>query len=93
MPEVIRKNPADIVTKVNDYTWDIPTSYKKGMRVPGRIFVSQKLLTNLERETFEQTANVATLPGIQKYSMAMPDAHSGYGFPIGGVAALTGTQV
>jgi tRNA-splicing ligase RtcB len=88
MPEAIRKDVADIVTKVNDYTWDIPTSYKKGMRVPGRIFVSRKLLTKLERETFEQTANVATLPGIQKYSMAMPDAHSGYGFPIGGVAAF-----
>lgn len=88
MSEVISKNPADIVTKVNDYTWDIPTSYKKGMRVPGRIFVSSKLLASLERETLEQTANVATLPGIQKYSMAMPDAHSGYGFPIGGVAAF-----
>ncbi len=88
MPEALRKDPADIVTKVNDYTWDIPTSYKQGMRVPGRIFVSSKLLANLERETLEQTANVATLPGIQKYSMAMPDAHSGYGFPIGGVAAF-----
>ena len=88
MPEAIRKDVADIVTKVNDYTWDIPTSYKKGMRVPGRIFVSSKLLANLEHETLEQTANVATLPGIQKYSMAMPDAHSGYGFPIGGVAAF-----
>ena len=88
MQEVIRRNPSDIVTKVNDYTWDIPMSYKLGMRVPGRIFVSSKLLANLERETIEQTANVATLPGIQKYSMAMPDAHSGYGFPIGGVAAF-----
>jgi tRNA-splicing ligase RtcB (3'-phosphate/5'-hydroxy nucleic acid ligase) len=88
MPEAIRKDVADIVTKVNDYTWDIPTTYKKGMRVPGRIFVSSKLLANLEHETLEQTANVATLPGIQKYSMAMPDAHSGYGFPIGGVAAF-----
>ncbi len=88
MQEAIRKDAADIVTKVNDYTWDIPMSYKEGMRVPGRIFVSSKLLANLERETLEQTANVATLPGIQKYSMAMPDAHSGYGFPIGGVAAF-----
>ncbi|MDO8725644.1 MAG: RtcB family protein [Candidatus Methanoperedens sp.] len=88
MPEAIRKDVTDIVTKVNDYTWDIPTTYKKGMRVPGRIFVSSKLLANLEYETLEQTANVATLPGIQKYSMAMPDAHSGYGFPIGGVAAF-----
>ncbi len=88
MQEAIRKDAADIVTKVNEYTWDIPMSYKEGMRVPGRIFVSSKLLANIERETLEQTANVATLPGIQKYSMAMPDAHSGYGFPIGGVAAF-----
>jgi tRNA-splicing ligase RtcB len=58
------------------------------MRVPGRIFVSPKLLASLEQETLDQTANVATLPGIQKYAMAMPDAHSGYGFPIGGVAAF-----
>ncbi len=82
------KDAASLLTKVNDYTWDIPMSYKSGMRVPGRIFVSRKLLENLEHETLEQTANVATLPGIQKYAMAMPDAHSGYGFPIGGVAAF-----
>ncbi len=88
MPETKSKDAAGFVTKVNDYTWDIPMSYKQGMRVPGRLFVSEKLLANLERETLEQTANVATLPGIQKYSMAMPDAHSGYGFPIGGVAAF-----
>lgn len=88
MPETKGKDAAGIVTKVNDYTWDIPMSYKQGMRVPGRLFVSSKLLSNLEHETLEQTANVATLPGIQKYSMAMPDAHSGYGFPIGGVAAF-----
>ncbi len=79
---------ADILTKVNDYTWDIPVSYKPGMRVPGRIFVSSRLLESLERDTLEQTSNVATLPGIQKFAMAMPDAHSGYGFPIGGVAAF-----
>ncbi len=86
MPE--RKDAASILTKVNDFTWDIPLSYKQGMRVPGRLFVSSKLLQSLEHETLEQTANVATLPGIQKYAMAMPDAHSGYGFPIGGVAAF-----
>jgi tRNA-splicing ligase RtcB len=77
-----------ILTKVNDHTWDIPITYKQGMRVPGRIFVSGKLLVGLEHETLEQISNVATLPGIQKYAMAMPDAHSGYGFPIGGVAAF-----
>ena len=86
MPEIIKKDAASHVTKVNDYTWDIPQT--AGMRVPGRIFVSQKLLDSLDHETLLQTANVAALPGIQKYAMAMPDAHSGYGFPIGGVAAF-----
>ncbi len=88
MSDANKKDAESITTKINDYTWDIPVSYKPGMRVPGRIFVSRKLLSSLEHETLEQTANVATLPGIQKYSMAMPDAHSGYGFPIGGVAAF-----
>jgi tRNA-splicing ligase RtcB len=58
------------------------------MRVPGRIFVSAALREMVEPGTVDQVANVATLPGIVKYSMAMPDAHLGYGFPIGGVAAF-----
>ncbi|MEA1944912.1 MAG: RtcB family protein [Euryarchaeota archaeon] len=76
------------LTRVTDYIWDIPMDYMDKMRVPGRLFLSRRLLEGLESETLKQTANVATLPGIQKYSMAMPDAHPGYGFPIGGVAAL-----
>jgi len=88
MPEETQIDAGSILTKINDYTWDIPQDYKPGMRVPGRIFVSRALLSSLEKETIEQTANVATLPGIQKYAMAMPDAHTGYGFPIGGVAAF-----
>ncbi|WMW24272.1 RtcB family protein [Methanolobus sediminis] len=78
----------DILTKVNDNTWEVPGNYKPGMNVPGRIFVSKPLLEILEPETIDQVANVASLPGIQKYSMAMPDAHLGYGFSIGGVAAF-----
>lgn len=84
----MEKSVKDILNKVDDYTWEVPVNFKPGMRVPGRIFVSQKLLGSLEYDTVVQTANVATLPGIQKYAMAMPDAHSGYGFPIGGVAAF-----
>ncbi|MDI3486803.1 MAG: hypothetical protein PWQ50_2023, partial [Methanolobus sp.] len=78
----------DILTKVNDNTWEVSGNYKPGMNVPGRIFVSKPLLDILEPETIDQVANVASLPGIQKYSMAMPDAHLGYGFSIGGVAAF-----
>lgn len=82
------KNVESIVQKINDYTWKIPIEYKSGMRVPGIMFLSTELLQKLESETLDQIANVATLPGIQKYSMAMPDAHPGYGFSIGGVAAF-----
>lgn len=81
-------DPAIKLEKVDEDIWELPISYKEGMRVPGRIFLSEVLLGNLENEAVDQVANVATLPGIQKYSMAMPDAHVGYGFPIGGVAAF-----
>jgi len=72
-----------------DEIWELPLTYMKGMRVPGRLFLSRLLLDDIDDRTLEQVANVATLPGIQEYSMAMPDAHLGYGFPIGGVAAFT----
>jgi tRNA-splicing ligase RtcB len=74
--------------QVDDDTWEMPQECKPGMRVPGKIFLSRTLLDRLENEALEQVANVAALPGIRKYSMAMPDAHVGYGFPIGGVAAF-----
>jgi tRNA-splicing ligase RtcB len=75
-------------TKVNDYTWDIPTSFKAGMRVPARIFVSEALLKAMDLQVYDQITNVATLPGIINHAFCMPDGHSGYGFPIGGVAAM-----
>ncbi len=68
--------------------WELSASAKKGMRVPARIFLSKKLLEDVEDGAVEQVANVAFLPGIYKHSVAMPDMHFGYGFPIGGVAAL-----
>lgn len=72
--------------KINDYEWDIP---KTGdMRVPGKIFASSNLVKDMDEKVWEQITNVATLPGIQKASLAMADAHWGYGFPIGGVAAF-----
>jgi tRNA-splicing ligase RtcB len=78
----------DMVRKLSDNSWEIPIGHTPGMEVPGRLFVSEKLLAGIDPETLSQIANVATLPGIQKYSMAMPDAHLGYGFAIGGVAAF-----
>jgi tRNA-splicing ligase RtcB len=72
--------------KINDYLWEIPRSGDMG--VPGRIFASEKLIQEMDEKVREQVTNVAMLPGIQLASMAMPDAHWGYGFPIGGVAAF-----
>ena len=75
--------------KIDDYRWKIPETYKTGMKVPGLIYASKKMLESIrEEQTPEQVANVAFLPGIIGYSLAMPDIHWGYGFPIGGVAAM-----
>lgn len=79
----------DKLKKISDYEWELPKDAKPGMRVPGRIFLSEKLLKEVEEGAVEQVANVAFLPGIQKWSLAMPDMHFGYGFPIGGVAAIS----
>src|SRR5690242_6635534 len=68
--------------------WRIPKSYKPGMRVDGLIFSNEKLMEQLQKDQApDQVANVATLPGIQHASLAMPDIHWGYGFCIGGVCA------
>jgi tRNA-splicing ligase RtcB len=78
-----------ILQKVDDWRWEIPADYKHGMRVPGRIYASEDLIGAIKGDlSLEQVANVATLPGIVSYSYAMPDIHWGYGFPIGGVAAM-----
>ncbi len=77
-----------ILNKIDDYRWEIPKSYKAGMRVPGLIYADESMLSHIrEEQALEQVANVAFLPGIVSRSMAMPDIHWGYGFPIGGVAA------
>lgn len=73
--------------KISEYEWEIPK--KKEMNVPGKIFASEKLIQAISKDkTLEQVKNVAKLPGIIKASFAMPDAHQGYGFSIGGVAAF-----
>lgn len=73
--------------KINDYEWEI---LKTGeMLVPGKIFASKKLIEEMDEKVWEQVSNVACLPGIQKASIALSDAHWGYGFPIGGVGAFS----
>ncbi len=76
------------IKQVSDVSWEIPTSYKSGMNVPARIYATRKLLDSMDSGVIEQATNVACLPGIVRYSYAMADAHWGYGFPIGGVAAF-----
>ncbi len=73
--------------KIDNYSWELP---KTGpMRVPGIVYTSESMLKNPgQQEPLKQVRNVATLPGILKASLAMPDIHWGYGFPIGGVAAF-----
>jgi tRNA-splicing ligase RtcB len=68
--------------------WELPVTYREGMLVPARIFGTRKLIEQLDDGVFEQVSNVAALPGIVKHALCMPDGHWGYGFPIGGVAAM-----
>ena len=76
------------LSKIDEYRWRIPKSYMQGMRVDGIVYANEKLLRQAKSgEALQQVANVAHLPGIVKYSLAMPDLHWGYGFVIGGVAA------
>jgi len=76
-------------TKISENLWEVPPTAKEGMRVPARIYATEKLFEEIEEGVFEQITNVACLPGIQKYAICMPDGHWGYGFPIGGVAAFS----
>jgi tRNA-splicing ligase RtcB len=75
--------------RLDDFLWEIPKTYRDDMRVPGRVYTTERMLEQIVRDrSLEQLVNLTTLPGIQKYAIAMPDVHEGYGFPIGGVAAV-----
>lgn len=75
------------LNKISENIWEIPKTGK--MKVTTRVFASEKLLEKMKQDrTLEQAKNVTYLPGIYKYACVMPDGHEGYGFPIGGVAAL-----
>jgi tRNA-splicing ligase RtcB len=76
------------IRRIDETKIEIPPDYKTGMRVKGIIYVDDLLEKELENQSIDQVANVATLPGIVGASFAMPDVHTGYGFAIGGVAAF-----
>ncbi|KKU48550.1 RNA-splicing ligase RtcB [Candidatus Uhrbacteria bacterium RIFCSPLOWO2_12_FULL_46_10] len=81
--------PKQSLVKIHDWLWEIPKSYRHDMRVPARVWTSEKMLEDiLGDRSLEQAVNVTTLPGIAKAALVMPDVHEGYGFPIGGVAAM-----
>lgn len=77
------------IRQISGWLWEIPRSYRSDMRVPARFYASAAMLEQiLADRSLEQLVNVATLPGIVGFALAMPDIHEGYGFPIGGVAAF-----
>ncbi len=76
------------LTRISDYEWEIPQTYRPDMRVPVRLFATRRLLEDVMKDkSLEQAVNAATLPGLVGHVVVMPDMHQGYGFPIGGVAA------
>src|SRR5947209_9717351 len=82
---MIEKIPLE---RVDSNRWRIPMRYNSEMHVPGMIYADDELIEFMKEDNaLQQVANVATLPGIVEYSLAMPDIHWGYGFPVGGVAA------
>ena len=79
----------DEIKKIRDNVYEIPGSYNKKMRASGRFYIDDESFEALEEGAVQQIVNVACLPGIQRYSIGLPDIHYGYGFPIGGVAAFS----
>ncbi len=88
----LSKEYADAFKQVSDVVWELPASFKKGMQVPARLIATKELLQHIDNNVIEQLTNVACLPGIVRHAYCMADAHSGYGFPIGGVAAFDPEQ-
>src|SRR3989338_1083974 len=76
----------DKLKRIKENVYELPRQEK--MNVPARVFISEAMLEKVEENAIEQLHNVACLKGIKQWALAMPDTHSGYGFPIGGVAAF-----
>src|SRR3974377_1503685 len=81
------------VEAIDAYRYRIPRDPQRGMRTDVMVYASEQLMNHIRTDlSLEQAVNVATLPGIVGPSLAMPDIHQGYGFPIGGVAAVDGAD-
>ena len=66
--------PSDI-KRISNVVWELPNTYKKGMLVPARVYANELLIKSMDAGVFEQVTNVASLPGIQKHALCMPDGH------------------
>src|ERR671931_1448966 len=89
MSELLTKSGNHRVRKINNFVFQIEKDTSKGMRVPVTIYATDNLISKmLTDRTIDQAANVSTLPGVRKHVVVLPDGHEGYGFPVGGVAAL-----
>ena len=89
MSDLLTKSGSHRVRKVNDFEFRIEKDPSKGMKVPVTIYATDNLVSKMVADrTVDQAANVSTLPGVRKHVVVLPDGHEGYGFPVGGVAAL-----
>ncbi|MBN2402722.1 MAG: RtcB family protein [Spirochaetes bacterium] len=79
---------SDKLKKISECLYEAPAESRPGMLVPARVYATDDLIRTMDDAALTQITNVAMLPGIQKYAILLPDGHSGYGFPIGGVAAI-----
>jgi tRNA-splicing ligase RtcB len=77
-----------LIRQVGPAAHELPLEFRESMRVSVRVFATESLLAEMDEQVFQQAVNVASLPGVVGASYCMPDAHWGYGFPIGGVAAM-----
>src|SRR6187551_4081335 len=85
---LVTKNGKHMVNKISDYQFQISKEDSSGMNVPVTIFANDLLISKMALDrTIDQATNVATLPGVKKHVVVLPDGHEGYGFPVGGVAA------
>ena len=76
------------LNRIDEYVWEIPRSFRRDMRVPARVYISEKMLDDaLKDKSLDQLVNTCALPGVTRHNLAMPDVHQGFGMPIGGVLA------
>jgi tRNA-splicing ligase RtcB (3'-phosphate/5'-hydroxy nucleic acid ligase) len=88
LTEIVTRSGNHRIRKISDLEFQIDVNSDKGMKVPVTIYANDSLITKMATDrTIDQAANVATLPGVQKHVVVLPDGHEGYGFPVGGVAA------